>query len=135
MDQKVTPDVLCAVTECVIAFLGDNLDKEFTKNDIRFSNYAQTLTTESFNKPNLKDANSEYDKFFAQPLKTLAYSKVLIETKRGNTNVYKVKRFDILEFISLRERNALNFLEIYLSKVILESGFQNIFNNFSLVSG
>lgn len=130
MDQKVTPDVLCAVTECVIEFLGDNLDKEFTKNDIRFSNYAQTLTTESFNKPNLKDANSEYDKFFAQPLKTLAYSKVLIETKRGNTNVYKVKRFDILEFISLRERNALNFLEIYLSKVILESGLQNIFNNF-----
>lgn len=130
MDQKVTPDVLCAVAECVIEFLEDDLNKEFTKNDIWHSDYAQTLITESFNKPNLKDADSEYDKFFAQPLKTLAYAKVLNETKRANTNVYTVNRFDILEYISLRERNALNFLEIYLTKVISESGLQNVFNNF-----
>lgn len=130
MDQKVTPDVLCAVAECVIEFLEDDLNKEFTKNDIWHSDYAQTLITESFNKPNLKDADSEYDKFFAQPLKTLAYAKVLNETKRANTNVYTINRFDILEYISLRERNALNFLEIYLTKVISESGLQNVFNNF-----
>lgn len=130
MDQKVTPDVLCAVCECVIEFLGDDLQKEFTKNDIWRSDYAQTLITESFNKPNLQDADSEYDKFFAQPLKTLAYSKVLNETKKGNKNVYTVNHFDILEYISLRERNALNFLEIYLSKIILESGLQRVFDNF-----
>lgn len=130
MDQKVTPDVLCAVAECVIEFLEDDLNKEFNKNDIWHSDYAQTLITESFNKPNLKDADSEYDKFFAQPLKTLAYAKVLNETKRANTNVYTINCFDILEYISLRERNALNFLEIYLTKVISESGLQNVFNNF-----
>lgn len=130
MDQKVTPDVLCAVSECVIEFLSENMEKEFTKNDIWHSEYAQTLITESFNKPNLKDADSEYDKFFAQPLKTLAYAKVLTETKRGNTNFYRVNRFDILEYISLRERNALNFLELYLSKVIFDSGLQSVFDVF-----
>jgi hypothetical protein len=130
MDQKVTPDVLCAVAECVMEFLGDDLQKEFTKNDIWHSDYAQTLITESFNKPNLKDATNEYDKFFAQPLKTLAYAKILNETKKGNTNIYRINRFDLLEYISLRERNALNFLEIYLSKIILESGLQNVFDNF-----
>ena len=31
MDQKVTPDVLCAVTECIIEFTKDDLTKSFTK--------------------------------------------------------------------------------------------------------
>lgn len=130
MDQKVLPDVLSAVSECVIEFLGDDIEKEFTKNDIWYSEYAQNLITGSFNKPNLKDADSEYNKFFAMPLKTLGYSKVLNETKKGRTNVYTINRFDILEYISLRERNALNFLDIYLSKVIQDSGLHVAFDNF-----
>ena len=34
MDQKCTPDVLCAVSECVLEFSKDNNDIEFSKSDI-----------------------------------------------------------------------------------------------------
>ena len=79
MDQKVLPDVLSAVSECIIEFIKDNINREFTVRDIWDSPYAQTLITESFNKPNLKNADSEYNKFFGQPIKTLSFSKVLNE--------------------------------------------------------
>lgn len=130
MDQKVTPDVLCAVTECIIEFTKDNLTKSFTKNDIWHSDFANELITESFNKPDLADADSEYDKFFAMPLKTLQYSKVLNETKVGNVNYYTINNFNILEFISLRERNALLFLDIFLTKVLVDSDYFKYFEDF-----
>jgi hypothetical protein len=130
MDQKVTPDVLCAVTECIIEFTKDDLTKSFTKNDIWHSDFANELITESFNKPDLADADSEYDKFFAMPLKTLQYSKVLNETKVGNVNYYTINNFSILEFISLRERNALLFLDIFLTKVLVDSDYFKYFEDF-----
>lgn len=130
MDQKVTPDVLCAVSECVVEYVINNPNSEFTKNDIWHSEFAQDLITDSFNKPNLKDADSEYDKFFAMPLKTLGYANILTETKQGNTNFYKVNESEILEYISLRERNALTFLELYLSKVLSDSDLKRPFDRF-----
>jgi len=130
MDQKVLPDVLSAVSECIIEFIKDNINREFTVRDIWDSPYAQTLITESFNKPNLKNADSEYNKFFGQPIKTLSFSKVLNERKEGNTYFFSVNNYNILEYISLRERNSLNFLEIFLSKVIQESGLSRSFENF-----
>lgn len=47
-DQKVIPDVLSAVEECVIEYLGNDKNRQFTKNDIWHSKYAQSLITESF---------------------------------------------------------------------------------------
>ena len=129
-DQKVIPDVLSAVCECVIEYLGNEKHKEFTKNDIWHSEYANELITSSFNKPNLKNAKSEYDKFFAQPLKALSYAKVLKEEKKGTTNYYTVIDFEILKYISLRERNALFFLDIYLTKVLKDSGIYQSFSTF-----
>lgn len=130
MDQKVLPDVLSAVSECIIEFIKDNRNREFTVRDIWDSPYAQTLITESFNKPNLKNADSEYNKFFGQPIKTLSFSKILNERKEGNTYFFSINNYNILEYISLRERNSLNFLEIFLSKVIQESGLSRSFENF-----
>jgi hypothetical protein len=132
MDQKCTPDVVCAVCECVVEYTKDNPNIRFTKNDIWHSDYADNLVTESFSKPNLseEDATTEYDKFFSQPLKTLAYAKILNEEKVGTTNYYTVKNAEILQYISLRERNALFFLDCFLTKTMEDSEIIQPFNTF-----
>lgn len=92
MDQKCIPDVVCAVAECVLDYVdGDNL-KTFTKNDIWHSNFSKELLEDSFSKPDTESDSmiSEYDKFFAQPLKMFAYAGIMKECKDGNTNVYTV---------------------------------------------
>lgn len=132
MDQKCIPDVVCAVAECVMNYAdGDNL-KTFTKNDVWHSNFSEELLEESFSKPNTENDSvvSEYDKFFAQPLKMLAYAGVLTEHKVNKTNVYTVNNFDVLSFISQREKNALVFLDLYLTKVMKDSGFWGNFETF-----
>lgn len=132
MDQKCTPDVICAVCECVVEYTKDNPNDSFTKNDIWHSEYANQLITESFSKPNLLEANTtnEYDKFFSQPLKTLVYAKILNEEKVGTTNYYTIRNGEILQYISLRERNALFFLDAFLTKTMEDSGTWVYFNTF-----
>lgn len=132
MDQKCTPDVVCAVCECVMEYTKSNSNISFTKNDIWHSEYANNLVTESFSKPDLSDeaTNSEYDKFFAQPLKLLASAQILNETKSGNTNYYTIANRNMLEYISLRERNALNFLDEYLTKTMTDSDMMIWFERF-----
>lgn len=132
MDQKCIPDVVCAVAECVMNYAdGDNL-KTFTKNDIWHFDFSEDLMEECFSKPNTENNSvvSEYDKFFAQPLKMLAYAGVLTEHKEGKTNVYTVNNFDVLSFISQREKNALVFLDLYLTKVMKDSGCWDYFETF-----
>lgn len=132
MDQKCIPDVLCAVAECVLEYTGEDTSKEFTKNDIWHSAYSSELVTDSFSKPDPEaaEASSEYDKFFAQPLKLLAYAEVLEERKEKGKNVYKIRRRDILEYLSAREKNALVFLNLYLTKVMEDSGCIGWFEDF-----
>lgn len=122
MDQKVTPDVLCIVSECILEFISANGDVAFTKNDIWHADYSNDLIKEVFNKPDLKSADREYDKFFSQPLKLLSYAGILIESKVKRSNSYKIVKHKLLEFISLRERNSLYFLSSYLEKVTRDSG-------------
>lgn len=132
MDQKCIPDVLCAVSECVLEYVGRDSSKEFSKNDIWHSAYAQELITSSFSKPDLDadGAKREYDKFFGQPLRLLAYAGVLTIFKRGNTNQYSIKNKDVLEYIALRERNALVFLNAYLEKLVEDNGLSEYFSDF-----
>jgi len=130
MNQKTIPDVLCVVAECVLEYIKTNQNTSFTKSDIWHSDFANEIITTSFNKPNLKNADKEYDKFFSQPLKLLAYARVLKLDKKGNTNYYTVNENSILEYISLRERNALNFLELYLTKVLTDSDIYSYFDLF-----
>lgn len=131
-DQKCIPDVLCAVAECVLAYIDGDTTKGFTKNDIWHSGYSNELITESFSKPDVEtsSATSEYDKFFAQPLKLFAYANILVETKQGRANYYVIKELEILEFIAQREKNALDFLFVYLSKVMTDTGCMHFFNEF-----
>lgn len=131
MDQKCTPDVVCAVAECILEYTSDDESKRFTKDDIWRSNYANELIQESFTKPDLSEesVNSEYDKFFAQPMKLLAYCNILNEIQEG-ANFYTINRRDILLHISRHERNAIDFLDVYLTKVMTDSGLIKRFENF-----
>ena len=97
MDQKCTPDVVCAVAECILNYTNEDENLGFTKDDIWHSAYANELIQESFTKPDLSEesVNSEYDKFFAQPMKLLAYCGILDETKDG-ANYYTINRRDFL---------------------------------------
>ena len=131
MDQKVTPDVLCIMADCVLNYVADR-DIEFTKDDIWNDNYFNTNVKAIFNKPdaNNETTRQEYDKFTSQPLRTLAYSGVLTMRKDGNKNLYRISNKTILEFIAMKERNAYIFLYHYLVKVLSDSGQIRYFDDF-----
>jgi len=128
MDQKVVPDVLAAVAECVVEYVALGKSK-FTKNDIWFSEYSKEVIT-AFSKPDLRNANQEYDKFFAQPLKLLAYAQVLEERKERGSNTYQIKNQDVLNYISGNENKSIEFLYGYLAKLMTDSGLGRYFDNF-----
>ena len=125
MDQKVTPDVLCIIADCVVNFNAKYSGKPFTKDDIWELEYFNTSVKSIFNKPDAQNqtSSSEYDKFTSQPLRTLAYSGVLNMSKKGNKNIYTINHLDILEFVSFKERNSYQFLCLYLKKVLSDSSF------------
>jgi len=134
MDQKVTPDVLCMIADCVLNYLESKNEEniKFSSTDIWKYEYSNTNIKEIFGKTDVsnKKAKNEYDKFFQQPLKALAYAKILKEEKQGNKIYFTVLNLDILQYIAIKERNALNFLDIYLKKVLEDSGIWNLFENF-----
>lgn len=129
MDQKVTPDVVSFIADSIL-----NLSKNesFTVRDIWESGYFEKNTKAIFGKPSPSNdsAFSEYNKFIGQPLKTLAYAQVLGETKDGQTNRYTINNKELLEYISLNERGALDFLYEYLVKVLTDSGFYSYFETY-----
>src|SRR3989338_6471517 len=126
MNQNVTPDVLSFIADCIINFLGGKAAGiTFVVGDIWEFPYFVKNTVAVFGKPSPENetVGSEYDKFIAQPLKTLAFAKILEEKKVGRKNTYIVLMPDILEYISQNERNALRFLVVYIEKVLFDSGF------------
>lgn len=132
MDQKCIPDVVCAVAECIMEYVEEDRSKTFSKDDIWHSQYANIMLAECFSKPDTENATmtSEYDKFFAQPMKMLSAAGVLAETKENGINIYRVVERCILSFISLREKNALIFLDVYLTKVMEDSDCMPYFEDF-----
>jgi hypothetical protein len=133
IDQKCTPDVLCVIADCVAEYVRVNgKDSIFSAVDIWHSEYADENVKLIFNKPGVTHemARKEYDKFFAQPLELLAYSGILEKNRTGRTNHYSVCNEDLLEFIALRERNALVFLNSYIEAVLSDSAILGYFEKF-----
>lgn len=131
IDQKCTIDILSLTADCIIQFVGNDKTKEFTTKDIWFSEYSVNNVQSIFVKPDpTSQSRNEYDKFFGQPLKLLGYSKVLNEVKVGNQNVYTINNYEILNYISIRESNALEFLDLYITKVLTDSSLIYVFNEF-----
>lgn len=129
MDQKCTPDVVCIIADCIINLRESEPSKEFTVQDIWDSNYFIKNVKAIFNKPSATNptTKSEYDKFIQQPLRLLAYAGVLNMEKRGTKNFYKIANLPVLEYISLKDRNAYSFLYQYFVKVLSDSGLIKFF--------
>lgn len=129
MDQKCTPDVVCFIADCLMNL---NPQGEFTVQNVWDMPYFIKNASAIFGKPNPKEksAHSEYDKFIQQPLRMLAYAHVLEIEKRGNINYYSVANWDILDYIATKERNAYNFLYVYITKVLADSNFLRVFENY-----
>lgn len=132
MDQKCTPDVVCAVSECVMNYTLEDYSKSFTKNDIWHSQYTCDMLDEYFTKPNANrdDMQREYDKFFGQPLLLLASAGVLSDIGTSGRHKYVVTNRDILDYISQSERNSTKFLNAYLTKTMTDSGMMSFFDDF-----
>lgn len=132
IDQKCTPDVLCIVADCILNYIDTNGNLVFTSKDIWFSDYTIQNVHDIFRKVRVdsSSASNEYDKFFGQPIKLFAYAGILEEEKFGRENKYRLINRNLLEHISLRERNALQFLIKYIGKVVEDSGLTVVFDEF-----
>ena len=132
LDQKVTPDVLSIIADCVLTYVDNNGVIEFTSTDIWRDDYSNENVIEIFGKTDVHNAKAknEYDKFFQQPLKALSYAQILTETKKGRQIYFTLKNREILEYIAIKERHSLEFLNIYLEKVLVDSGIWYLFDNF-----
>ena len=133
IDQKCTPDVVSVIADCILEFISSNPDIEyFTVNDIWHSEYANQMVETVFKKPDTEEdtAKSEYDKWFAQPMKLLAYSGILEETKVGRSNNYKIINLELLQYLAMGEMNTLKFLNHYNTKVLKDSEIYIFFESF-----
>ncbi len=132
IDQKCTPDVLSIVADCILEFTQYSIKKSFSVKDIWNNPYTNENVKMIFSRPDLNSnfSKHEYDKFFSQPIKLLAYSGILFETKTGNRNIHTIQNIELLEYLMQRETNALKFLILYIQKVLTDSGIYPLFDNF-----
>ena len=132
IDQKCTADVLTIVSDCISVYEDGSPGREFTTKDVWLSQYAIENVEAIFKKPGVtsEKAKNEYDKFFQQPMELLSYAGILTRRKVGARNFYSVAKPDLLTYISIRERNALTFLQKYISKVLSDSGVMIDFKEF-----
>lgn len=91
IDQKCTADVICIISDCILNYYQENGDVEFTSRDIWYSEYSVANIQNIFKKVDVESdsAENEYDKFFQQPMKLLAYAGILSETKKEEKTFIK----------------------------------------------
>lgn len=133
IDQKCTPDVVNVIADCIVNYSykkGRNV--KFRIKDIWRYPYSEEIIEIYFNKPkpSSKAAENEFDKFFSQPIKLLAYSQILNETKKGRGYIYSINDFDLLEYISFNDKNAFKFLYYYITEVLTDCDLIYDFNQF-----
>lgn len=132
IDQKCIYDEVCFVADCIVDYLLNGGKKTFTGPIIWHQDYSIKNVMHVFSKPDptTKSVIDEYNKFFRQPMKMLAAAGVLKEEKRGNTIYFSVENRDMLEHIATRERNAFEFICLYIEKVLKDSGMWDPFASF-----
>lgn len=132
IDQKCAADVITIIADCIYNYELENNWNIFTTHNIWHCDYTVKNVETIFKKPGVESevAKNEYDKFFQQPMEMLANAQVLKKIKRGVRNFYQVNDIELLEYIALREKNALFFLKIYIEKVLGDSGIYQAFDDF-----
>lgn len=136
IDQKCTMDELCFVADCVVNYLDEGGSEPFQSPNIWHAEYSIKNVMDLFGKPDPTDKSTidEYNKFFRQPLKMLSAAGVLSEekdnSKFGSPIQFRVVNRDILNYLSLNERNCMDFLCSYIEKTLKDSGLWDVFNSF-----
>ena len=132
VDQKCTPDVVCFIADCILSTSCAN--KTFTINDLWDEQYFIENCRVIFGKPSPDDpsARNEYNKVLCQPLKLLAYAHVLKVDSVNKALSFSVSNLEMLEYISVKERNAYNFMLKFFERVISDSGLMRIFDEYKI---
>ena len=127
VDQKCTPDIVCFIADCILNTSCSN--KKFSIYDLWDEPYFVQNCKVIFGKPSPSNpkARNEYNKVLSQPLKLLSYSHVLDCENDGKKSYFKVRDSEMLEFISIKERNAFVFMHSFFAAVINASGLRRIF--------
>ncbi len=130
VDQKCTPDIVCFMADCVMNMIATK--STFSINDIWGTQYFIQNSRVIFNKPwaNDKRAYNEYNKVLSQPLKLLAYAKILSVKKINRVLTFTVRNEELLDYISRKDFNAYTFLYCYFTKVMADSGFAKYFEEY-----
>lgn len=131
IDQKCTPDVIWSISDFILNYV-DNIKEEFTVSDIWKSDYAKITISETYSKPGTDEATAEneYDKVFSQPINLLCYAGILEDISPNSRHLYKIKNREILEYIARNDMFSLRFLQIYIEKVLKDSGIYPMFQIF-----
>ena len=132
IDQKCAFDTVCFVADCIVDYLHDGGTIPFESPQIWHRQYSIENVMRLFGKPDptTRSTLDEYNKFFRQPLKLLSAAGVLSERKKGITIQFYVEDIDVLEYIALRERNAFDFMCLYIEKTLHDSGLWDGFASF-----
>lgn len=131
IDQKCTMDVVCLVADCIVEYNRNYPGIPFTVKDIWWNEYTVENVRDIFSKPDpTKKASNEYDKYFGQPIKLLDAAGILKGKKKGRGYEYSIREPELLEYISFKERNCLQFLCLYIERVLKESGLFPAFEQF-----
>ena len=132
VDQKCTPDLVSFIADCVMALTEKK--QGFTVKDLWRSEYFIKNVRVMFNKPygNNKKAANEYNKVLSQPLKLLAYARVLHVEKVGKRGTlhFSEENAWLLEYIAKNMFNAYEFLYCYFEKVMTDSGLAHHFEEY-----
>ena len=131
IDQKCTPDVIWSIADFIGVYV-DEVNDQFTVNDIWHSDYAQQSVDETYSKPGTKSekAGNEYDKFFSQPINLLCYAGVIKDIGTGKRHSYIVENKGVLEYIARNDIYSYRFLVMYITNVLKDSGLYNLFDTF-----
>lgn len=133
IDQKCAFDAVCFVADCIMDYIQNGGSQPLQSTDIWKSEYAITNVQNIFCKPDpLRQTTlDEYNKFFRQPMKMLAAAGVLHEEGVVHNAIqFSVANMDILQYLALRERNAFDFLCLYIEKTLKDSGLWDSFETF-----
>lgn len=129
-DHKCTPDIVCFIADCILC---SNLqDTKFTVKNVWDTDYFVENVRIVYNKPDAKEktAKNEYNKVISQPLKLLAYAKILKVETIKNTLHFSVENVEMLEWISRNVRNSYAFISLFFEKVMEYSGFAYCLENY-----
>ncbi len=127
-EQKTTPDLIWCVSYTILNIIKDDKNKIFSdKEDVRKSEIFNSFMQDYFSKPPQEKAENEYNKISSYQLDFLTNAGILKKVA-DRPKKYRVKEFEILEFLSINDLNSSKFLTEYVEKFLKDNDLLETFN-------